>query len=112
MAGRALTRLDLAEAVARKCDLRKSRSAELVDDILDAIMGGLVEDGIAKFSGFATFTLRSKQARVGRNPKTGLQEAISARKVVVFRASQHMKVSVNAGNKGQLTKGARLKIDG
>lgn len=47
MTGKTLTRLDIAEAVARKCDLRKPRSAELVDDILDAIMDGLVEDGMA-----------------------------------------------------------------
>ncbi|MCR9111191.1 MAG: integration host factor subunit alpha [Rhodobacteraceae bacterium] len=112
MAGRTLTRVDIAEAVARKCDLRKPRSAELVDNILDAIMDGLVEDGIAKLSGFANFTVRSKQARVGRNPKTGVKEAISARKVVVFKASQNMKSIVDAGNKAQLTKGAPLQTDG
>lgn len=112
MAGRTLTRLDIAEAVARKCDLRKPRSAELVDGILDAIMDGLVEDGIAKLSGFATFTVRSKQARVGRNPKTGVEKAISARKVVVFNASQNMKSIVDAGNKAQLTEDAPLEIDG
>jgi len=99
MAGKTLTRLELTEVVARECGLRKPESAQLVDDVLEAIMDALVEDGGVKLSGFANFTVRSKKARVGRNPKTGVEETISARNIVSFRASQHMKVEVKDGNK-------------
>lgn len=99
MTRKTLTRLELAEAVARNCGLRKPESAQLVDDILETIIDGLVEDGVAKISGFATFTVRSKVARVGRNPKTGVEKPIPARQVVAFRASHNMKAIVEAGNK-------------
>jgi integration host factor subunit alpha len=100
MAGKTLTRLDLAEVVSQECGLHKPESAQLVGDVLEAIMDAMVEDGAVKIAGFATFTVRSKEARVGRNPKTGVEEAISARNVVGFRASHHMKDKVKDGNKG------------
>lgn len=100
MAGKTVSRLDLAEAVARECGLRKQESMRLVDNVLDVISDALVDEGVAKVSGFATFIVRSKEARTGRNPKTGLEEPISARNVVGFRASQHMKDEVKGGNRG------------
>lgn len=103
MSGKTLTRLDLAEAVARNCGLRKAESVQLVDDILEAIMDGLFEDGVAKISGFATFTVKSKAARVGRNPKTGVEKPIPARQVIAFRASHNMKANVDAGNRAKGT---------
>jgi integration host factor subunit alpha len=57
---------------------------------------GLVEDGEVKLSSFATFTVASKTSRVGRNPKTGEEQHISARKVVRFRASRRMKSLIAA----------------
>jgi integration host factor subunit alpha len=59
-------------------------------------MRGLVDDGEVKLSSFATFAVASKPPRVGRNPKTGEEQPISAREVVRFRASHYMKSRVTA----------------
>ena len=94
MEEKTLTRLDLAEALRRDCGIRKEHGTKLVDDVLECITQGLVEDGEVKLSSFATFTVTSKPPRVGRNPKTGEEQPISARKVVRFRASHRMKLRV------------------
>lgn len=99
MAGKTLTRLDLAEAVARNCEVRKPESIRLVDNVLEVISKGLVEDGEVKLSSFAILTVNSKPPRVGRNPKTGEEQPISSRRVIRFRASQNMKTRVAAENK-------------
>jgi integration host factor subunit alpha len=91
MTEKTLTRLDLAEALRRDCGVRKEDGTKLVEDVLECIMRGLVEDGEVKLSSFATFTVTTKPPRVGRNPKTGEEQPISARKVVRFRASHRMK---------------------
>lgn len=94
MTEKTLTRLDLTEALRRNCGVRKKDGSKLVDDVLECIMQGLVEDGEVKLSSFATFTVASKPPRMGRNPKTGEEQPISARKVVRFRASHLMKSRV------------------
>lgn len=94
MAEKTLTRLDLAAALRRNCEVRKEDSLKLVEDVLECIMIGLVEEGEVKLSSFATFTVASKLPRMGRNPKTGEQQPISARRVVRFRASRRMKSRV------------------
>lgn len=94
MAGKTLTRLDLAEALRRDCGVRKEDGTKLVEDVLEYIMTGLVEDGEVKLSSFATFAVASKPPRVGRNPKTGEEQPISARKIVRFRPSLLMKSRV------------------
>lgn len=94
MTDKTLTRLDLAEAINRNCNVRKEDATKLVENVLNHIMTGLVEDGEVKLSSFATFTVASKQPRVGRNPKTGQTQSISARKVVRLRASHRMKSRV------------------
>lgn len=91
MAEKTVTRLDLAEALRRNCGVSKEVSSKLVEDVLECITNGLVEDGEVKLSSFATFTVTSKSPRVGRNPKTGEEQSIAARKVVRFRASHRMR---------------------
>ena len=100
MPGKTVTRLDLAEAVAREGGVTKQQSIKLLDDVLNAMMAALVEEGEIKISGFATWTVRSKKARVGRNPRTGEERPITARKVIGFRPSPQVKVRVASGNKG------------
>lgn len=103
MAGKTLTRLDLAEALRRDCGVRKKNCIGLVDNVLEVIANGLVDDGEVKLSSFATFTVASKPPRVGRNPKTGEEQPILARKVVRFRASQNMKSRVATGRMPQIS---------
>ena len=100
MGGKTLTRADLAEAVYRKVGLSRTESAELVEAVLDEICEAIVRGETVKLSSFATFHVRDKNQRVGRNPKTGEEVPILPRRVLVFRASQVLKERVNA-NAGQ-----------
>lgn len=99
MTDKKLTRADLVEALRRECGVRRDEGSKLVDDVLKSIMTGLVQDGEAKLSGFATFTVASKPPRIGRNPKTGEEHPVSVRKVVKFRASHRMKSRVAGAGK-------------
>lgn len=96
MAGKTLTRSDLAEAVYREVGLSRNESAELVESILDHLSGALVEGQTVKISSFGTFNVRSKSARMGRNPKTGEEVPIEPRRVLVFRPSHILKDRMNA----------------
>ena len=101
MAGKTLTRAQLAESVYQEVGLSRSESANLVDAILGEISESLLSEGSVKISSFGTFTVRQKGRRVGRNPKTGEEVPILPRRVLVFRASQALKDRVTAaGNSG------------
>jgi integration host factor subunit alpha len=97
MAGKTLTRSDLAEAVYREVGLSRNESAELVESILAHLSAALVEGETVKISSFGTFNVRSKAARVGRNPKTGEEVPIEPRRVLVFRPSHILKDRMNGG---------------
>ena len=94
-----LTRMDLSEAVYREVGLSRNESAQLVEDVLGHISDSLVSGENVKISSFGTFSVRSKSARVGRNPKTGEEVPIEPRRVLTFRPSHLMKDRVDAGNK-------------
>lgn len=100
MSNNTLTRMDLTEAVFREVGLSRNESSALVDSVLQHISDALVRGEQVKISSFGTFSLRDKNARVGRNPKTGEEVPISPRRVLTFRPSQLMKERVVAGNDG------------
>src|SRR6476661_773128 len=100
MAGKTVTRAQLAEAVYQEVGLSRSESATLVDSILAEIAGSLMLDGSVKISSFGTFSVRNKGHRVGRNPKTGQEVPILPRRVLVFRASQVLKERINGEEGG------------
>ena len=95
MTGKTLTRADLSEAVHRQIGLSRSESADLVKSVLDLISDTLVEGQSVKLSSFGTFMVRSKNGRIGRNPKTGEEVPITPRRVLVFRPSPVMKNVIN-----------------
>ena len=99
MSNKTLTRMDLSEAVFREVGLSRNESAQLVERVLELMSDALVEGEQVKVSSFGTFSVRSKTARVGRNPKTGEEVPISPRRVLTFRPSHLMKDRVAAGNK-------------
>ena len=99
MTDNTLTRMDLSEAVFREVGLSRNESAQLVDSVLDHIPYALVKGEQVKISSFGTFSVRSKSARVGRNPKTGEEVPINPRRVLTFRPSHLMKDRVALGNK-------------
>ncbi len=99
MANKTLTRMDLSEAVFREVGLSRNESSDLVENVLDYMADALVRGEQVKISSFGTFSVRDKAARVGRNPKTGIEAAIPPRRVLTFRPSNLMKERVAAGNK-------------
>lgn len=99
MSEKTLTRMDLSEAVFREVGLSRNESAALVESVLQHMSDALVEGETVKISSFGTFAVRSKSARVGRNPKTGDEVPISPRRVLTFRPSHLMKDRVAAGSK-------------
>ena len=97
MENRTVTRADLAETIYEEVGLSRNESSELVESILDEMMEALVDGENVKISSFGSFTIREKGARVGRNPKTGVEVTISPRKVLVFKASHVLKDRINNG---------------
>jgi integration host factor subunit alpha len=76
--------------------LNKREAKEFVDIFFDVIREALEKGQNVKLSGFGNFDLRQKNQRPGRNPKTGEEIPISARRVVTFRAGQKLKARVEA----------------
>jgi integration host factor subunit alpha len=99
MSEKTLTRMDLSEAVFRAVGLSRNESAQLVESVLLHMSNSLAGGETVKISSFGTFSVRSKTARIGRNPKTGDEVPISPRRVLTFRPSQLMKARVATGKK-------------
>lgn len=99
MSDKTLTRMDLSEAVFREVGLSRNESADLVETVLELMSSALVRGEQVKISSFGTFSVRDKNARVGRNPKTGEEVPITPRRVLTFRPSHLMKERVAAGSK-------------
>jgi integration host factor subunit alpha len=106
--GKAVTRVGLYDAVYRKVGLSRSESSALVELVLKEISDSVARGETVKLSSFGTFTVRKKGKRMGRNPKTGIDVPISARRVVVFKASAIMKQRIN-GDRLILKKASREK---
>jgi integration host factor subunit alpha len=92
-----LTRADLSEAMHNQIGLSRAECSHLVESILDHMSDALTNGEPVKISGFGTFMLRDKLARVGRNPKTGVEVPIAPRRVLTFRASPQMRSKVASG---------------
>jgi len=93
--GKALTRVELYDAVCRKVGLSRSESSALVELVLKEISESVARGETVKLSSFGTFHVRQKAGRMGRNPKTGVDVPISPRRVIVFKASVTMKKRIN-----------------
>ncbi|MBF0147698.1 MAG: integration host factor subunit alpha [Magnetococcales bacterium] len=90
-----LTKLDLANAVYRSLGLSRSDAAVMVDEVFELIRHQLESGETVKLPGFGNFQVRQKNARRGRNPKSGEEVEISARKVVTFKPSAILRKRVN-----------------
>lgn len=92
----ALTKADLAERLFEEVGLNKREAKELVELFFEEVRSALADGRQVKLSGFGNFDLRDKRQRPGRNPKTGEEIPITARRVVTFRAGQKLKARVEA----------------
>ena len=99
----ALTKADMAERLFEDLGLNKREAKEMVEGFYEEIRDSLANNKQVKLSGFGNFDLRDKKQRPGRNPKTGEEIPISARRVVTFRPGQKLKARVEAyaGSKQQ-----------
>ncbi|HEY5622998.1 MAG TPA: integration host factor subunit alpha [Gammaproteobacteria bacterium] len=92
----ALTKADMAESLFNELGLNKREARELVDFFYEDLRTALASGEQVKLSGFGNFDLRDKNQRPGRNPKTGEEIPITARRVVTFRPGQKLKARVEA----------------
>jgi integration host factor subunit alpha len=96
----ALTKANLSEHLFDVMGLNKRESKELVELFFEEIRIGLEQGDVVKMSGFGNFNLRNKKERPGRNPKTGEEIPITARRVVTFRAGHKLKSRVESAAQG------------
>jgi len=94
----ALTKAEVAEHLYEKVGLSKRDAKDMVEIFFEEVRETLEAGEQVKLSGFGNFDLRVKSERPGRNPKTGEDIPISARKVVTFRPGQKLKSRVEDGN--------------
>ncbi len=90
----ALTKADIAEMLYEELGLNKREAKEIVETFFEEIRRALENNEQVKLSGFGNFDLRDKNSRPGRNPKTGEEIPIAARRVVTFKPGQKLKSRV------------------
>lgn len=93
--GVTLTKADIVERVYNKIGFSKKEASDLVELVFSTLKNSLNEGERVKISGFGNFTVKEKNARTGRNPQTGDQITISARRVLTFKPSQILKDMIN-----------------
>jgi len=89
-----LTKKDLIEIIAKKANLTNKASRDAVQTLLNTIRDSLKRGEKVVLTGFGTFSIRSRQQRVGRNPKTGAKITLAARKAPGFTAGKTLKKAV------------------
>ena len=93
-----ITKADIVEYLHTQLGLNKSESKKLIEDFFNEIQDSLARNEEVKLSGFGNFELLDKKSRPGRNPKTGEEVTISARRVVTFRAGNKLRKKIDAQN--------------
>jgi integration host factor subunit alpha len=91
-----MTKADMVEKIYEKVGFSKKESAELVEAVFDIIKGTLEKGEKIKIAGFGNFVVKEKSDRRGRNPQTGEEITITARKILTFKPSQVLKASINS----------------
>jgi integration host factor subunit alpha len=91
-----MTKNDIIQKVHNQLGYSKKDSAVLVEQVFEIIKQNLVHGEKIKISGFGSFLVKEKQAQKGRNPQTGEEIEISARKVLTFKPSQVLRKDLNS----------------
>ncbi|UDG79587.1 integration host factor subunit alpha [Candidatus Steffania adelgidicola] len=98
----ALTKAEMSEYLFKKLGLSKRDAKEIVERFFEEVRLALENGEQVKLSGFGNFDLRKKNQRPGRNPKTGEDIPITARRVVTFRPGQKLKIRVENSSRKQI----------
>jgi len=96
----ALTKANLAQNLTDVVGFNKRESKDMVEQFYNEISAVLVKGEKVKLSGFGNFELKDKNARPGRNPRTGEDVPISARRVVTFKPGQKLRAKIDNQDKG------------
>lgn len=91
-----MTKADIVERIYEKVGFSKKESAEIVESVFDLIKSTLEQGEKIKIAGFGNFVVKEKADRRGRNPQTGEEIIISARRILTFKPSQVLKAALNA----------------
>ncbi len=94
-----MTRADLARIIFEKVGLPKKEAQDIIEVIIENIKNTLAEGESVKITGFGTFNVRKKTPRRGRNPQTGEDMEITARRVISFKPSNILKSDVEQNKK-------------
>jgi integration host factor subunit beta len=90
-----MTKADLVEQVAKETDMTKKDAEQLVEVVFESIIGALNKGDKIELRGFGSFRVRERNARKGRNPKTGETVSIPAKRVAYFKPGKELKDIVN-----------------
>ena len=93
-----MNKADLVNSISGKTGLTKTKSNEVIDAFLSSITESLSEGEKVTLVGFGTFSVSARSARQGRNPQTGDEIEISARRILTFKPSQVLKNAINNGS--------------
>ncbi len=91
-----MTKIDIIQSVYERLGLSKKDSAAIVESVFDIMKDCLSKGEKIKISGFGNFTVKEKKARRGRNPQTGSEIEITARRVLTFKSSQVLRKALNS----------------
>jgi len=89
-----MNKMDLVNMLAQKTNMTKKAAADALETVLDAVVSTLKKGDKVTLTGFGTFEVRNRKARTGRNPQTGAEIKIPARKVAAFKAGKALKDAV------------------
>ena len=90
-----MTKIDIIQQVYEKLGFSKKEEAEIVEAVFDIIKDTLAGGEVVKISGFGNFVVKEKRSRRGRNPQTGEEISITARRVLTFKSSQVLRKTIN-----------------
>ncbi|MEJ5368270.1 MAG: HU family DNA-binding protein [Bryobacteraceae bacterium] len=90
-----MTKADLIEEVSRVCEFTRKDSEVIVEAIFDSVVRALREGDKIEIRGFGSFRTRQRNARIGRNPKTGARVDVPAKRIPYFKPSKELKDLVN-----------------
>jgi integration host factor subunit beta len=92
-----MTKADLVEEVAKVTELTRKDSEVIVDTLFESVIKALRDGDKLEVRGFGSFRVRQRNARVGRNPKTGEKVEVPAKRVPYFKPSKELKDLINDG---------------
>ena len=90
-----LTKKEIINSIYMQIGFSKKVSESLLEDIFQILLKNIISDKKVKIAKFGTFTLRKKNQRIGRNPKTKEEKIISERNVILFKPSKNLKLYIN-----------------